>query len=67
MEEKYKTKITLELHGEKFTVETNHWDYNADELLDMFKRLMVCATYPPSILSDEEGSWEWHENRDTIE
>lgn len=67
MEEKYKTKITLELHGEKYTVETNHWDYNADELLDMFKRLMVCATYPPSILSDEEGSWEWHDNRGTIE
>lgn len=67
MENSKHTRITLEIHGEKYVAETPHWDLNANELLDMFKRLMVCATYPPSILSDEEGSWEWHEKRDTIE
>lgn len=61
------TRITLEIHGNKYTAETSFSDNNANELLDMFKRLMVQATYPPSILSDEEGSWEWHENCDTIE
>ena len=61
------TRITLEIHGSKYTAETPFSDNNADELLDIFKRLMVQATYPPSILSDEEGDWEWHEKCDTIE
>ena len=68
MEEKfYGTRVTLEIHGEKYVAELRHTDQNANELLDVFKRLMVVATFPPSILSDDEGRWEWVENRDTIE
>lgn len=56
-----KLRITLEMHGEKYVYEDWSDDQNATDLLDAFKRLMVAATYPPSILSDDEGTWEWHE------
>lgn len=62
-----KLRITLESYGEKHTFESYQDDYNATELLDEFKHLMVAAGYPPSILSDEEGTWEWHEKCDKIE
>lgn len=56
-------RITLESHGEKHTFESWQDDYTAKELIEAFKHLMVAATYPPSILSDEEGAWEWHEKQ----
>lgn len=54
-----KLRITLESHGEKYVFESWSDDYNAGELLDIFKRMMVAATYSPSILSAEDGRWEW--------
>lgn len=57
-----KLRITLESGGTKHVFESWHDGFTADELLLEFKRLMVASSYPPSILSDEEGTWEWKKN-----
>ena len=55
-------EITLKLHGQEYSVKNLDWDIDGDELMDEFKGLMVAAGFAPSIMSNEEGSWEWHEN-----
>ena len=51
--------ITLTMHGIKHTVEGLDWDSSADDLVDAFKRLLIGATFPPSILDDECGHYEY--------
>lgn len=48
-------RITLELDKNKYTVESDSNDYTADELKEMFSRLLVQATYPPSVIDLQEG------------
>ena len=55
-------KITLEIHGCIYTVEQCGNDYTADELKEVFSRLLVSATFPPSVIEDGEGSWEYKLN-----
>lgn len=50
-------RITLEMHGNKFSWEGSFDDLDSGELIDQFKRLMVAEGYPPSILNDEGGEW----------
>lgn len=52
-------RIELELGGVIYRVENLPWDIDGDELLDEFKHLMVAAGFPPTMLDDEEGHWEW--------
>lgn len=56
-----KTKITLEIYGDIYSAELEGCDYTADKLKDTFSRLLVQATYPPSVIEDaeEDGHWEW--------
>ena len=54
--------ISLRIHGRTYTVEGLDWDINGKELLDEFKGLMVASGFPPSIMNNENGYWEWHEN-----
>lgn len=51
--------ITLCVNGQTYSADNINWDTNADELLEQFKRLMVAAGYPPTVLNDEEGFWEY--------
>ena len=48
-------KLTLELYDTKYTVETDHDDYCADELKEIFSRMLVAATFPPSVIEDKDG------------
>ena len=60
--------ITLTMHGVTHTVEGLDWDSSADDLIDAFKRLLVGAAFPPSILNDEDGGYEYvryDENKDS--
>ena len=50
-------EIVLVNNGETYTAENLDWDLNGEELLAAFKRLMVAAGYPPSVLNNEEGRW----------
>lgn len=60
---KYKTKIILEYQGERHTLEMPLQDYTADDLKSAFTHLLVAATFPPSVLDDEDGGhWEWVED-----
>lgn len=54
--------ISLTMHGRTYTAEGIDWDSTGEELLDEFKGLMVASGFAPSIMSNEDGSWEWHEN-----
>lgn len=48
-------KITLEMHNEKYTFESQQDDYNSNEVKEIFSRLLVQATYPPSVIEPAEG------------
>lgn len=55
------TKIILETNGYKYQVEMPGSDYTSDEMKEVFSRLLVQATYPPSVIESagEDGHWEW--------
>lgn len=48
-------RITLEMHNQKYIFESPNDDYRADELKEIFSRMMVQATYPPSVIETDEG------------
>lgn len=48
-------KLTLEMYGNIYTVETDHDDMNSDELKEIFSRLLVQATFSPSVIDPEDG------------
>lgn len=56
-------KIILEHYDEKYIVESQANDYNSKEMKERFNRLLVMAGYPPSVLEEEGGHWEWVEDR----
>lgn len=59
MEGNGKVKITLEIHGATYTAEEPRDDINAGALQELFSRLMVVASYPPTVIADAEGGrWE---------
>lgn len=51
--------ITLKMHGVTHTVEGLDWDCSAEDLVDAFKRLLIGATFPPTVLNDEWGHYEY--------
>ena len=55
------TEIILKTHGQTYKVDNIDWDSSAEDLLEEFRGLMVASGFPPSILSNEYGRWEWHE------
>ena len=48
-------KLTLELYNTKYSIETNRNDYGAHELIEMFSRMLVQATFPPSVILPADG------------
>lgn len=48
-------RLTLEMHDQKYIFETLQDDYTADEMKEIFSRLLVQATYPPSVIEPAEG------------
>ena len=50
-----KMKIVLELYGRKYIFESEQNDYNANELKEIFSRLLVQATFSPDVIEPAEG------------
>lgn len=48
-------KITLEMNNSVYSVEEPGDDYNANELKEIFSRLLVQATFPPDVIEPAEG------------
>lgn len=48
-------KMTLELYGRKFSVEESGDSFDADELKEMFSRMLVQATYSPEVIDLADG------------
>lgn len=48
-------KLSLELHGVEYKVETDRDVYSADELKEIFSRLLVQATFSPEVIEPAEG------------
>ena len=48
-------RITLEMHDEKYIFESQQDDYTSNEVKEIFSRLLVQATYPPSVIDPAEG------------
>lgn len=43
-------KLQLELYNETYTIESAQNDYSANELMEKFSRLLVAASFPPSVI-----------------
>lgn len=48
-------RITLEMHDQKYIFESSQDEFSADEMKEIFSRLLVQATYPPSVIESAEG------------
>lgn len=48
-------KITLEMYDNKYTYESDRNDYNANEIKEIFSRMLVQATFPPDVIETSEG------------
>lgn len=48
-------KITLEMYDHKYTFEAPQDDFGADELKEIFSRLMVQAGFAPNVIWLAEG------------
>lgn len=48
-------RITLEMHDQKYIFESSHDEFSADEMKEIFSRLLVQATYPPSVIEPADG------------
>ena len=59
-----KTRITLEIYGNSYSAELEGHNYDADELKDVFSKLLVPAGYSPNAIEDASkgGHWEWTSN-----
>lgn len=52
-------RIILEIYDSRIIYETDNDDYKADEMKEIFSRMLVQATYPPSVIEPAEGGhWE---------
>ena len=47
--------ITLELYGDKHIFESERDDYDANEVKEIFSRMLVQAAFPPSVIELAEG------------
>lgn len=48
-------RITLEMHGNKYIYESDADDYPANEIKEIFSRMLVQATFPPDVIELAEG------------
>lgn len=48
-------KITLEMYDSKYTYESDRDDYDANEMKEIFSRMLVQAAFSPSVIELAEG------------
>lgn len=52
-------RIILEMYDSRIIYESDKDDYKADEMKEIFSRMLVQATYPPSVIEPADGGhWE---------
>lgn len=48
-------KITLEMYDAKYSYESERETYSANEIKEIFSRMLVQATYSPDVIDPAEG------------
>ena len=48
-------RIILEMYDSRIIYESDKDDYRADEMKEIFSRMLVQATYPPCVIEPAEG------------
>lgn len=52
-------RIILEMYDSRIIYESDKDDYKADEMKEIFSRMLVQATYPPCVIEPADGGhWE---------
>lgn len=60
-------KLTLELYDKKITAEENSDEHTAQQLKELFSRLLVVAGYSPSVIEDQDGGrYEYLEDDEVV-
>lgn len=60
-------KITFTSYNTTYSVETKSDDYDANELKEIFSRILVASGFPPSILeSSDGGSYQYVANDEIV-
>ena len=49
--------LTLELYDTEYSIETDSNEHTAEELKEMFSRLLVVAGFPPSVVELDGGKY----------
>lgn len=55
-------RLTIELYGVTYSITDKRDDQTAQDLKEMFSRLLVVAGFPPSVIDMEDGYYEFKEN-----
>ena len=48
-------KIIFESYGKRYIYESDSEDYSANELKEIFSRMLVQATFPPNVIDLAKG------------
>lgn len=52
-------KIILKMHDSRIVYSSDKDDYTADEMKEIFSRMLVQVTYPPCVIEPADGGhWE---------
>lgn len=52
-------RITIKQYDTTVSVETGNEDVDAKEMLNLYKGLLVAIGYSPSVMGNDNGTWEW--------
>ena len=61
-------KLIFENYGTRYTVETEHDDHNANELKEIFDRILVQAGFSPSVIDrlEDGGRFEYLDDEEIV-
>lgn len=59
-------KITYESYGVRYTVETENDDHNAEELKEIFSKILVQAGFSPAVIDLDDGGEYQYVSEDEV-
>lgn len=58
--------LTLDLYDTEYSIETDSDEHTAEELKEMFSRLLVVAGFPPSVIDEDDVKYLYVDGNETV-